>query len=139
MPQTDAHPAKRIDAMFWYSALACLATSVVGAWLLKFAFSENPADTGIAKSYAVGICSCLILALPAFLITVRWSAAGAIGMWLLTAAVAALATLGGAFGLATPLIAILIFAASISTATYFKDRKPAQNPETSGCPIDTAE
>jgi len=112
---------------------------LLGALLLKFAFSENPADTGIARSYAVGICSCLVLALPAFLITVKWSAVGALGMWLLTSAVAAQATLADAFGLATPLIAILIFVASISTATYLKGRKPVENPETSACAIDTAE
>jgi len=131
MPQTDARPAHRIAPMFWYSALACLAMSVLGAFLLKAALSANPADTGIARFYAVGICSCLILAFPLFFITLRWSAAGALGMWLLTFAVAALAALAGAFGLATPLIALLIFAALVSTVTHFRGQKASANPETS--------
>jgi hypothetical protein len=139
MPQTGAQNAKRIDRMFWYCAFACLATSLLGAFLLKLAFFLNPAATGIERPYAVGISSCLILALPAFLITVKWSAAGTIGMWLLTSAVAVLAALANAFGLATPLIAVLIFAASISTATYLKDRNSAQSPKTEACAIDMAE
>lgn len=130
MPETGARSAKRTDRMFWYCAFACLALSLLGAYLLKLAFSLNPAATGIARSYAAGICSCLILALPAFLITVKWSAAGTVGMWLLTSAVAALAALADAFGLATPLIAILIFAASVATATYLKDRNSVQSPKT---------
>jgi hypothetical protein len=139
MSQAGAQNAKRIDRIFWYCAFGCLAMSLLGAFLLKLAFFLDPANTGIARPYAVGISSCLILTLPAFLITIKWSDAGAIGIWLVTSAVAALATLAGAFTLATPLLAILIFAASISTAVYLKDRNSAPSPKTEACTIDMTE
>jgi FtsH-binding integral membrane protein len=114
---------KHYDRMFVYSALACLAASILGALLLRYAFTANPSDTGIPRNYAVALCSCLILSLPLFLVTMKSSKAGAIAMWALTAAVAILATLAGAFGLATPVIAVLIFAASIATSIWHKHKK----------------
>jgi uncharacterized membrane protein YhaH (DUF805 family) len=136
MAQASGESAKRIDQLFWYCAIACLATSILSCFLLRAAFSADPSDTGIARSYAVSICGCLIFALPVFLITVRWSAAGMAGMWLLACVVAALAALAHAFGLVTPLLAILIFSASIATAIFLKDRSRAQ---AEACAISPAE
>jgi hypothetical protein len=123
MAAVRSHRWKHYDHMFVYSALACLAASVLGALLLRFAWTANPADTGIGRRYAVGLCSCLIFSFPLYLISLKSSKAGAIAMWALTAIVAALATLGGAFGLATPIIAVLIFAASIATSIWHKHKK----------------
>ena len=51
----------------------------------------------------------------------------------LTAAVALIAAMAGAFGLATPIIAVLIFAASIATSIWHKHKKVVldDEPETS--------
>jgi uncharacterized membrane protein YhaH (DUF805 family) len=125
MPTSAASRARRFDSTFWWSAVGCLALSVFGAVLLKAALTENPDDTGIARSYAVAMCCSLIFALPAFIVTIKWHGTGAILMWLLTTLIAVLAALAGAFGLATPLIVVLIFAASIATATWHKHRRIA--------------
>jgi hypothetical protein len=109
--------------MFVYSALACLAASVLGTLLLRYAFTANPADTGIARNYAVALCCCLIFSFPLYLLTLKSSKVGTIAMWALTAAVAVIATLAGAFGLATPVIAVLVFAASIATSIWHKHKK----------------
>ena len=109
--------------MFVYSALACLAVSVLSGFLLRAALSADPSDTGIPRDYAVTLCCLLILTLPVYLLTLKWSKVGAIAMWTLTAVTAMLAALAGAFGLATPIIAVLIFAASIATSIWHKHKK----------------
>jgi FtsH-binding integral membrane protein len=109
--------------MFVYSALACLAASALGGLLLRYAFTADPSDTGIPRNYAVDLCYCLIFSLPLFLITLKSSKMGAIAMWALTAITATIATLAGAFGLATPVIAVLLFAASIATSIWHKHKK----------------
>jgi hypothetical protein len=109
--------------MFVFSALACLAVSVLGALLLRHAFSADPVDTGISRRYAVALCCCLILSLPVYLLTLKSSQLGAIATWLLTAVIAGLSAVAGAFGLATPVIAVLIFAASIATSIWHKHKK----------------
>jgi len=114
---------KHYDRMFVYSALACLASSVLGALLLRFALSADPSDTGVSRNYAVALCCCLILSFPLFLLTIRSSKLGTIAMWALTVAVAVIASLAGAFGLATPVIAVLIFAASIATSIWHQHKK----------------
>jgi FtsH-binding integral membrane protein len=119
----SSHHWKHYDHMFVWSAIACLAASVLGVLLLRYAFTANPADTGIPRSNAVALCYCLILSCPLFLITLKSSRIGAVLMWALTAVVALLAALAGAFGLATPIIAVLIFAASIATSIWHKHRK----------------
>jgi hypothetical protein len=123
MGKQRSHHWKHYDHMFVYSALACLAATVLGAFLLKYAFSAKPSDTGIARNYAVTLCCCLILSFPAYLITLKSSAAGSVVMWSLTAIFASIAGLAGAFGLATPLIAIYIFAASIASSIWHKHKK----------------
>jgi len=123
VPKHRSHHWKHYDHMFVWSALACLAASVLGALLFRYALSADPADTGIARRYAVALCCCLILALPLYLLTLKSSKTGSIAMWALTAVVAGIATLAGAFGLATPIIAVLIFAASIATSIWHKHRK----------------
>lgn len=114
---------KHYDRMFVCSALACLAASVLGGSLLHYAFNADPSDTGIPRNYAVALCCCLILSLPLLLLTMKSSKLGAIAMWALTVAVAVIAALAGAFGLATPVIAVLIFAASIATSIWHKHKK----------------
>jgi FtsH-binding integral membrane protein len=123
MPKSRSHHWRHYDQMFVYSALACLANSVLGAFLLKAAFTADPSDTGIPRNYAIALCCCLILSLPAYLITMKSSKLGTIIMWALTGVIAALAGLAGAFGLATPLIAVLIFAASIATHIWHKHKQ----------------
>jgi FtsH-binding integral membrane protein len=123
MPKARSHHWRHYDRMFVYSALACLAASVLGALLLRYASTADPSDTGIPRNYAVALCYCLMLSLPAFLITLKSSLAGTIAMWALTAVFASIAGAAGAFGLATPLIAVLIFAASIATHIYHKHTK----------------
>lgn len=129
----SSHHWKHYDQMFVWSALACLAVSVLGALLLRHAFSADPADTGVPRRYAVALCCSLILSLPVYLLTLKSSKIGAIATWLLTAGIACLAGLAGAFGLATPIIAILIFAASIATSIWHKHKKVVldDEPETS--------
>jgi hypothetical protein len=123
VPNARSHHWRHYDRMYVYSALACLATSVFGALLLRYAFTADPADTGIPRTYAVGLCCCLILSLPLYLITLKSSRLGAIAMWTLTVVVAALAAMAGAFGLVTPIIAVLIFAASIASSIWHKHTK----------------
>jgi hypothetical protein len=123
LPKSRSHHWKHYDHMFVYSALACLAASVLGALLLRYAETANPADTGIPRRYAVALCCCLILSLPVYLLTLKSSTVGTIATWLLTAVIAGLAALAGAFGLATPIIAVLIFAASVATSIWHKHKK----------------
>jgi drug/metabolite transporter (DMT)-like permease len=124
MPKpTSSHHWKHYDRMFVSSALACLAASVLGALLLHYAFIADPSDTGIPRNYAVALCCCLILSLPFYLLTLKSSKLGTIVMWALTAIVSIIAALAGAFGLATPIIAVLIFAASIATSIWHKHKK----------------
>jgi FtsH-binding integral membrane protein len=123
MPKSRSHHWKHYDQMFVYSALACLAASVLGALLLRYAFSADPSDTGIPRNYAVVLCCLLILSLPLYLLTLKSSKLGTIAMWTLTAVVALISSLAGAFGLATPIIAVLIFAASIATHIWHKHKK----------------
>jgi hypothetical protein len=134
----SSHHWKHYDRMFVSSAVACLAVSVFGALLLRYAFSADPADTGVPRDYAVALCGLLILSFPVYLLTLKSSKAGTIATWLLTAAIAVLAAIAGAFGLATPIIAVLIFAASIASSIWHKHRKIAveDSPE-AGAP-DTA-
>jgi FtsH-binding integral membrane protein len=109
--------------MFVSSAFACLAVSVLGALLLRYASTADPSDTGIPRRYAMALCCSLILSLPVYLLTLKSSRLGAIATWLLTAAIAGLAALAGAFGLATPIVAVLIFAAYIATSIWHKHSK----------------
>jgi hypothetical protein len=118
-----SHHWKHYDRMFIYSALACFATSVLGAFLLRAAFYADPSDTGIPKNYALALCCCLIVSLPIYLITLKSSKLGAIAMWILTSITGALATCAGAFGLVTPIIAVFIFAASIASHIWHKHTK----------------
>jgi FtsH-binding integral membrane protein len=108
--------------MFIYSAVACLAVSVLGTLLLRYAFSADPSNTGIPRRCAVDLCCGLALSLPIYLLTLKSSKVGAIATWLLTAAIAGLAAKCGAFGLATPIIAVLIFAASCATSIWHKHK-----------------
>ena len=128
----SSHHWKHYDRMFVWSALACLAVTLLGALLLRHAFSADPSDTGIPRNYAVALCCTLILSLPVYLLTLKSSKLGAIATWVLTSAIAGLAALAGAFGLATPLIAILIFAASTATSIWHKHKKIVldEEPET---------
>jgi FtsH-binding integral membrane protein len=121
-PRSNHPHWRHYDRMFVYSALACLAASVLGGLLLRYAFTADPADTGVPRKYAVDLCYCLILSLPLYLLTLKSSRLGAIAMWALTVVVAALATMAGAFGLATPIVAVLIFAASIATSIWHKHK-----------------
>jgi FtsH-binding integral membrane protein len=121
-PRSSRH-WNHYDRMFIYSGLACLAVSVLGALLLRYAFTADPSDTGIPRHYAVALCCSLILSLPVYLLTLKSSKIGTIATWLLTAAIAGLAAMAGAFGLATPIIAVLIFAASIATSIWHKHKK----------------
>jgi len=123
MTQPPANRWRHFDHMFIYSAIACLANSLLGGILLKFAFSANRSDTGIPRDYAVALCCCCILSLPVYLLTLKSSKAGTIATWLLTAVIAGIAAVAGAFGLATPIIAVLIFAASIATSIWHKHKK----------------
>jgi hypothetical protein len=123
MAKPRSHHWKHYDHMFVYSALACLAATILGGLLLRYAYSASPSDTGIARNYAVDMCYCLILSFPAYLITLKSSAAGTIVMWALTAVFAAIAGLAGAFGLATPLICVFIFAASIASSIWYRHKK----------------
>jgi len=109
--------------MFLWSALACLAASVLGVLLLRYSFNADFPGLGIAHRYALALYGCLILSGPLFLITLKSSRAGSIAMWALTAVVAAIAAVAGAFGLATPIVALLIFAASVATSIWHKHRK----------------
>jgi FtsH-binding integral membrane protein len=127
MPKLRSSRWRHYDRMFVYSALACLAVSVLGALLLRYAFTADPADTGIARDYAMALCCCLILSLPVYLLTLRSSKLGTIAIWALTVAIASIAAMAGAFGLATPIIAVLIFAASIATSVWHKHKKTALN------------
>jgi hypothetical protein len=126
------------DRMFVYSALACLANSVLGGFLLRLAFTADPADTGIARNYAIALCCCLILSLPVFLVTLKSSAVGTFATWALTAVIAIIAALAGAFGLATPIIAVLVFAASIATSIFHKHRKIVLTDNRQSASIETA-
>jgi hypothetical protein len=118
-----SHHWKHYDRMFVSSACACFAVSLLGALLLRYAFTADPSDTGIPRGYAVALCCSLILSLPAYLLSLKSSKAESIATWLLTAAIAGLAALAGAFGLATPIVAVLIFAASIVTSIWYKHSK----------------
>jgi hypothetical protein len=109
--------------MFVWSALACLALSVLGGLLLRYSFSADFPGLEIAHPYALALYSCLIVTGPLFLLTLKSSKVGSIAMWALTSVVAAIATVAGAFGLATPIIAVLIFAASVATSIWHKHRK----------------
>src|ERR1700722_8502233 len=109
--------------MFVWSVIACLAASVLGTLLLRYFFSADFPGLGIAHRYAVALYCCLILSGPLFLIPLKSSMAGSIAMWALTGVVATIATFAGAFGLATPIIALLIFAASVATSIWVKHRK----------------
>jgi hypothetical protein len=109
--------------MFLWSALACLAASVLGVLLLRYSFSADFPGLEIPHRYAIALYCCLILTCPLFLITLKSSTLGSIAMWALTAVVATIATFAGAFGLATPIIALLIFAASVATSIWMKHRK----------------
>jgi len=131
------HHWKHYDRMFVYSALACLAVSVLGALLLRYAFSADPSDTGIPRPYAVALCWSLILSLPVYLLTLKSSMLGAIATWLLTAVIASLAAIAGAFGLATPIVAVLIFAASIATSIWHKHKKVVFDDEPETCSVDS--
>jgi len=74
--------------MFVWSALACLAVTILGALLLRYAFSADPSDTGIPRNYALALCCTLILSLPVYLLTLKSSKLGTIATWVLTAAIA---------------------------------------------------
>jgi hypothetical protein len=108
--------------MFVWSALACLAASILGTLLLRYSFTADFPGLGIAHRYAVALYCCLILACPLFLLTLRSSKVGSIAMWALTAVVAAIAAVAGAFELATPIIALFAFAASVATSIWHKHR-----------------
>ena len=123
IPRSSRHHWKHYDRMFVWSAIACLAVSVLGALLLRHAILADPADTGIPRNYAVTLCCCLILSLPVYLLTLKSSAVGTIATWLLTSVIACIAAFAGAFGLATPIIALLVFAASIATSIWHKHKK----------------
>jgi hypothetical protein len=92
---------------------------------LRYSFSADFPGLGIAHHYAVALYCCLILSGPLFLITLKSSKVGSISMWALTAVVAAIAAVAESFGLATPIIALLIFAASVATSIWVKHRKIA--------------
>jgi Na+/melibiose symporter-like transporter len=109
--------------MFLWSALACLAASVLGVLLLRYSFFADFPGLEIPHRYAVALYCCLILTCPLFLITLKSSKVGSVALWALTVAVAALAAVAGAFGLATPIIALLIFAASVVTSIWHKHRR----------------
>jgi hypothetical protein len=109
--------------MFVWSAIACLAASVLGGLLLRYSFSADFPGLEIPHRYAIALYSCLILTCPLFLLTLKSSKLGSIAMWALTGVVATIATFAGAFGLATPIIALFIFAASVATSIWLKHRK----------------
>jgi len=123
VPNPRSHRWKHYDHMFVWSAIACLAASVLGGLLLRYSFFADFPGLEIPHRYAAALYSCLILTCPMFLITLKSSKVGSIAMWGLTAVVAAIATFAGAFGLATPIIALLIFAASVATSIWVKHRK----------------
>jgi hypothetical protein len=123
VPRSRSHHWKHYDRMFVFSALACLAASVLGALLLRYALTANPSDTGVPRNHAVALCVCCILSFPVYLLTLKSSKVGAIATWLLTVVVAGIAAFAGAFGLATPIIAVFIFAASIATSIWRKHTK----------------
>jgi hypothetical protein len=124
VPSLRSHPHwKHYDHMFLWSALACLAASVLGVLLLRHSFSADFPGLGIAHRYAVPLYCCLILSGPLFLITLNSSKVGSFAMWALTAVVAAIAAVAGSFGLATPIIALFIFAASVATSIWVKHKK----------------
>jgi len=109
--------------MFVWSALACLAVSVLSVLLLRYSFFADFPGLEIPRRYAVALYCCLILTCPLFLLTLKSSKVGSIAMWALTAVVAAIATFAGAFALAMPIIAVLIFAASVATSIWVKHKK----------------
>jgi len=117
------HHWRHYDHMFLWSALACLAASVLGVLLLRYSFFADFPGLEIPHRYAVALYCCLILSGPLFLITLKSSKVGSIAMWALTAVVAAIAAVAQSFGLATPIIALLIFAASVATSIWHKHRK----------------
>jgi hypothetical protein len=123
VPKPHSGHWKHYDRMFISSALACLAVTSLGALLLRYAFSAAPVHNGIARNYAVALCCCLILSLPVYLLTLKSSAVGSIATWLLTLVIAGIAAVAGSFGLATPIIAVLIFAAPIATSIWHKHKK----------------